>query len=97
VRDAARDECHWREIDLVRVVGRDQPVRLFTPERVAPPVGFAQALASYRAGDFDKAYAQFAALADGDPIAAAFAERLRGRREAGPPQAWDGITNLESK
>ncbi len=97
VRDAAGDECHWREIDLVRVVGRDQPVRLFTPERVAPPVGFAQALASYRAGDFGKAYAQFAALADGDPIAAAFAERLRGRREAGPPQAWDGITNLESK
>ena len=97
VREAAGDDFHWREIDLVRVVGRDQPVRLFAPEHETPPAAFAEALASYRAGAFDEALAQFAALAGGDPVAAAFADRLRRWRGSGPPQPWAGITDLESK
>jgi adenylate cyclase len=97
VRQAAGDRFPWREVDLVRVVGRDQPVRLFTPQPVAVPAGFAEALAAYRAGAFDKALAGFAALAADDSIAAAFAARLSDWKAAGPPQSWDGITNLEAK
>jgi class 3 adenylate cyclase/CHASE2 domain-containing sensor protein len=105
VRQAVGDEYVWREVDLVRVVGRDQPVRLFAPQANTPAspdaealrARFSEALATYRAGQFNQALALFDAMADRDAIAAAFAERLRGWIANGPPQPWDGITNLESK
>ena len=87
------------------MVGRDQPVRLFAPQANTPAspdadalrARFSEALATYRAGQFNQALALFDAMADRDAIAAAFAERLRGWIANGPPQPWDGITNLESK
>jgi adenylate cyclase len=105
VRRAAGDEFLWREIDLVRVVGRDQPVRLFLPETKGPAMAevdglrakFAEALAAYRAANFAKALPLFAAMADNDPVSAAFAGRLKRWGDAGPPEPWDGVTNLESK
>jgi class 3 adenylate cyclase len=105
VRQAAGDEFTWREVDFVRVVGRDQPVRLLVPEGkgTATPVTealeakFSGALAQYRAGQFDEALSLFDAMADRDPVSAAFAVRLRGWLANGPPRPWDGITNLESK
>src|SRR6266404_4318116 len=83
VRRDAGEAFSWREVDLVRVAGRDRPVRLFVPEAKGAgtegmQTGFAEALSSYRAGRFEEALARFAALADRDAISAAFAERLRG-------------------
>jgi adenylate cyclase len=97
VRQAAGDRFVWREVDLVRVVGRERPVRLFTPGPAPAPAGFAEALAAYRAGAFEAALAGFEALAADDSIAAAFAARLSDWKAGGPAPGWDGITNLESK
>ena len=109
VRQAAGDHsgaqageiADWREIDLVRVVGRDRPVRLFTP--LDKPVdqdvqqGFAEALGAYRAGRFEDALRQFGALAALDPVSAAFAKRLADWLAEGVPQPWGGVTVLEAK
>ena len=101
VRDAANGIA-WREIDRVRVVGRGQPVRLFTPDSQNAGTEtlqreFAAALACYRAGEFEEAQAGFERLAPGDPISSAFAQRLRDRLDKGTSENWDGVTDLETK
>ena len=103
VKAAAGDGFRWREIDRVRVKGRAAPVTIFAPDRGKPPspekdrqnAAYADALAAYRAGDFNRARAGFEAVAADDPIAAAFARRLADA----PPAAadWDGVSGLETK
>jgi len=102
VRQAAGDVT-WREIDLMRVIGRDRPVRLFTPQIKSQAIEgdmqrvFEEALAAYRAGKFETALAQFTAQAARDSVAAAFAIRIGGWLAKGRPENWDGVTTLESK
>jgi len=102
VRQTAGD-VRWREIDLVRVIGRDRPVRLFTPQIKSQAIEgdmqrvFEEALAAYRAGKFETALAQFTAQAARDSVAAAFAIRIGGWLAKGRPENWDGVTTLESK
>jgi adenylate cyclase len=101
LRRAAGDVCAWREIDRVRVMGRESPVLIFAPQE--PPLAgplqadFAAALAAYRAGDFEAALDRFAALEDRDAVSGAFAKRLREWRTDGWPADWTGVTNLDSK
>ncbi|HJT11303.1 MAG TPA: adenylate/guanylate cyclase domain-containing protein [Dongiaceae bacterium] len=96
-RRAAGDAHAFRELDQVRVVGRDRPVTLFEPlapaNRIDP--GFAEALALWRRGAFVEAAAVFRQLTD-DPAAGAFAERAEAWAEH-PPAHWDGIVNLQQK
>ncbi len=95
---AAGDSARFRELDQVRVVGRDQPVTLFEP---LPPdskldlARFADAVALWRRGDFAPAAALFRQLSD-DPAARRFAERAEAFASQ-PPAAWDGIVNLQQK
>jgi adenylate cyclase len=95
----------FREIDRVRVVGRQQPVGLFEPLAPAEAAtaadhgkaeAFAAALAFWRAGDFTAAADAFGALAPDDPPAARFAAKAAAFAEA-PPTAWDGVTSLTEK
>ncbi len=104
--DAAGGEIAWREIDRVRVVGRENPESLFEPVGLADRAAaaeperhaaFARALAEYRAGNFAAALELFEALAGEDPVARLFAERSRRWLSAPPPQPWDAVTTLESK
>jgi adenylate cyclase len=106
VRLAAGDEIAWREIDRVRVVGRDTPVALFEPlgaageiaaERQVLADAFAAALAAYRAGHFADAAVMFDALADSDPPSRIFARRARQLEALPPPLSWEAVTNLETK
>ncbi len=101
LRRAAGDVCGWREVDRVRVMGRETPVLIFSPQEGAPDgplqLEFATALEAYRAGDFAAALARFRALADRDGVSAAFARRLERWRAEGPPGPWDGVTSLDSK
>ncbi len=97
----------WREIDRVRVVGRDAPVTLYEPLGEADAVSdavrtrkdrYEAALARLRAGEVDAAVAAFEALAaDGDPAAAKTAERARTLRAHILAGDWDGVTALTSK
>ena len=95
----------WRELDLVRMVGRAQAVRIFelcgeadclagAPGRRAAHERYAEGLAALRARDFAGAAAAFAAALAADPgdgPAAVMLERARAYLEAPPPADWDGV------
>jgi adenylate cyclase len=106
VRLAAGDEIAWREVDRVRVIGRDTPVALFEPlglageippERQAVADSFATALAAYRSGNFAAAATMFDALAHSDPPSRVFAARARQFEREPPPLPWEAVTSLETK
>jgi adenylate cyclase len=101
------------ELDLVRVVGRDTPEKLFAlmgkPERAADPefkalaAGISAMLAAYRAQDWDGAERdlnEITAKADTFGIAKfanLYRERIAAYRKAPPPQDWDGVYQALSK
>lgn len=100
-RMACTDRIPFRELDTIRVVGRDQPVRLYQPLSPAEVSrldlgGFASALEDWRAGRFEIAAGKFLKLSAHDPAGAAFAARARAFAKA-PPADWQGITDLTSK
>jgi adenylate cyclase len=101
-RHQVGDRIAFRELDLVRVVGRDQPVQLFAPlsTDAAPSHDerrWRTALMAWRRGDFAQALEICAELeAAGDEIAATFATRARQLAKS-PPASWDGIINLSEK
>ncbi len=105
-RDAVGATVDWREIDRVRVVGREQPVTILEPlgaagtlpsETSARSGAFAEALAVYRAGRFAVAAGLFDALAAVDGPSQVLAARARAFLAAPPPALWDGVVTLESK
>jgi adenylate cyclase len=99
----------FREIDSLRVMGRDEPVRAYellglrdvvSGDRLALVERFQAALASYRQGDWDAAETGFQAclgLAEGDPPSQAFLKRIEGYRRAAPPPGWDGVWDAPGK
>jgi adenylate cyclase len=100
-----RDEILVREVDVIRVVGKKQAVRIFEllGEKDAVPADeveragrFGRALEAYRARRFAEAEAAFGALA-GDPVAAVYAGRARQAAASPPPVGWDGVHELDRK
>jgi adenylate cyclase len=105
---AAADAVVARELDLVRVKGKRQPVRIF--EIVAPASErdswmpmidrFAAGIAAYRARQWDAAMAAFAAVLAEHPDdgpALLYTERCRALRAEPPAGEWDGVTVMELK
>ena len=102
----ARSTIAFREIDLIRVVGRVQPVTIFEPlglteqlsdtarERISK---FEAALALYRAGGFSEARKAFEDLAEGDGPAKVFASRCAEFERVQPGSDWSGIFDIASK
>jgi len=100
-----RDEILAREVDVIRVVGKKQPIRVFEllGEKGAVPAEelektalFGRALETYRAKRFSEAAAMFEALA-GDPVAAVYAGRAQQSAASPPPGDWDGVFELDKK
>jgi len=100
-----RDEILAREVDIIRVVGKKQSIRVFEllGEKGAVPAEeleradrFGRALETYRAKRFSEAAAMFEALA-GDPVAAVYAGRARQSAASPPPDEWDGVYELNKK
>jgi adenylate cyclase len=94
----------FREVDRVKVVGRDQPVDLFVPlplpldERSrAREEAFAMAVGLYRARAFEAAASALQEIASMDPVARSLLERCRRLLHEPPPAAWDGVWVAESK
>ncbi|HVE87782.1 MAG TPA: adenylate/guanylate cyclase domain-containing protein [Myxococcales bacterium] len=85
-----------RELDMLKVRGRGQPVRVYellglagTPVR--PEVQrFADGLGLYRARRFEEALKAFEASPN-DPPSAVFAERCRQMVATRPPEDWAGV------
>jgi class 3 adenylate cyclase len=104
----AQDILETRELDSVRVVGRNEPVRLYellakkgqlTPEQQALRDRFSPALAAYRAGQWDTAEAAFKSCLEVVPTdgpSSIFLERVAKLRSGGTAQ-WEGVWNLSEK
>jgi class 3 adenylate cyclase len=105
VSDSTRQICgtqiRFREIDTVRVKGREAPVTLLEPldahnEQYAQ--GYADALTDFRDRHFQQAAEKFAALAEqGDAAAKKMLVRAREFAARPPPADWDQINTLDSK
>ncbi len=108
-RERAGDAIECRELDAIRVVGRQQPVRVYEvlarrgeldPARARAREAFAAGLAAYRARDWDAAQRGFAAAIAQDPSdapARAFLERATALRAQPPPPGWEGVFELRAK
>ncbi len=100
-----RDEILAREVDVIRVVGKKQPIRVFEllgekgavpAEEMEKAARFGRALETYRTRRFSEAAALFDALA-GDPVAAVYSGRARQSAASPPPGDWDGVFELDKK
>jgi len=98
-----------REIDRVRVKGKDEPVAIYQPlglegqvdqSKIDEIVLWNQALNSYRAQEWDQAETQLLNLkkvvADSG-LYDEFLERIAQLREEPPGSDWDGVWKFETK
>jgi adenylate cyclase len=103
------DGVVFREIDRVRVKGKETPVGIYEPVGIAGEIAPAlqeeiglwhEALRRYRAQDWDAATAQLLALKRMIPDRALydiFLERMAGFRVSPPGADWDGAWTFETK
>jgi class 3 adenylate cyclase len=104
-RELASAAFRFREIDLVKVVGRERPERIFEllgeaggPESLDPTL-YAEGLAHYRAGAFVEArtsFGRFLAAQPEDGPARLMLSRL-AELEARAPEGWNGVSVLTTK
>jgi class 3 adenylate cyclase len=101
--ERARDEVEGREIDVIRVVGKEDPVRVFEVlgERGSVPAAvmdmrghFEAGLAAYRKRAYADARAAFGRALEsvpGDPCSQVFIHRLDDIERTPLPSDWDGV------
>jgi len=106
---AAGDVCEVRALDTIRVVGKDEPVRVFEVlgrkgevERSKLDVIdlYQQGFQKYSEQNWDEAIALFESalkLDPGDGPSAIFADRCRELKADPPPDNWDAVHNLDAK
>jgi len=99
----------YRELDRVRVKGKDDPVGIFEPLGLAGQVEqsrldeiklWNQALRFYRQQDWDQAELQLYNLTRLSPdcyLYQLYAQRIEFCRTHPPGEGWDGVTNFETK
>jgi adenylate cyclase len=105
----AAPEFVYRELDLVRVKGKNAPVAIFEP--LGKPAELAaavldelrewdEALALVRAQQWDAARARLEGLHEAHPACALYAlylERIAVWRARPPGESWDGVTSFDTK
>jgi adenylate cyclase len=101
--------CETRELDLVRVKGKDTPVRIhelvcrsgeLAPELREVHERFARGLAAYREQRWPEAERAFRSALETRPEdgpSAVFLERCRVYAESPPPAGWDGVFKMTTK
>ena len=109
VWEMVKDAIECREIDLIRVSGKTQPVRIFEVmgetgkldvARVELKKHFEAGLVFYRACKWDEARQEFEKCIELNPqekAAAAFLSRIELFRAKPPGNDWDGIWNFSEK
>ena len=105
----AAPEFAYRELDLVRVKGKNEPVAIFEPlgkpAELAPGVleelrDWDQALALVRARRWDEARQRIDALHAAHPergLYVLYLERIAAWRARPPGEGWDGVTAFDNK
>jgi adenylate cyclase len=103
-----RDLVVVRELDLVRVKGKREPVHVYellalapgTPELAAFVERFRLGLTAYAAQRWDEAIARFReadGLRGGDPTSRRYVERCEAMRREPPGPEWDGVFEMKTK
>jgi adenylate cyclase len=96
----------WRELDSIRVQGRDEPVSIYeplarhgeeTPEQNVVAAAYGHALACWRRRDFDGCIAALAPVAAADPPSAILLRRAKKFLAHPPAPDWDAVNTLEGK
>jgi adenylate cyclase len=102
-------ELVYRELDRVRVKGKDEPVGIFEPLGAVKEIDKAmldelkiwnQALRLYRQQDWDQAELQLYNLSRMSPdrvLYQVYTKRIAHYRANPPGEAWDGVTTFETK
>jgi adenylate cyclase len=105
----AAPEFVYRELDLVRVKGKNEPVAIFEPLGKPAELPAAvldelrdwdEALALVRARQWDEAEARIGCLREVHPTRALYTlylERVAVWRAQPPGEDWDGVTSFDSK
>jgi adenylate cyclase len=102
----SRDVCRYRELDRIRVVGKEKPVAIYELRTIPPGTEdglaerFAAALSLYRSRKWAEAEKNFAAiLADfpGDEPSKIYVGRCREFMTTPPDADWDGVYNRLDK
>ena len=103
---ACSDTVAMRELDLIRVVGREAPISIYEPlclsseadaaveQKIAD---FGAALKLYRGREFAAAAAALEAMGAGDGAAAKLAARARDMAADPPGADWQGVNDLMEK
>ncbi len=106
---AQAPEFVYRELDMVRVKGKDKPVAIFEPLGLAGEVSqdvmeeiklFQQALRLYRKQDWDRAELQLFNLlkiSPGSRLYEVYSERVVYYRNNPPGEDWDGVFVFKTK
>jgi class 3 adenylate cyclase/CHASE2 domain-containing sensor protein len=104
--DRAPAAFHWRELDSIRVQGRNEPVSIYepiarhreqTPEQDVITAAYAHALACWRRRDFAGSIAALTPVAAADPPSALLLQRAKTFLAHPPAPDWDAVNTLEGK
>jgi len=108
-RELALDHFIWRELDLVKVKGKDQPVRVYEPccpvDEATPELKeelqlLEQALEAFRTQEFHRAKTLFSQLQQAHSEVyqyTMYLERLQQLEQEPPAADWDGSWTRMSK
>jgi len=108
-RNAGPSDWSYRELDSVKVKGKDEPVAIYEP--MGPKDALAAdlrqdlarhrgALKMYREQQWDKAEQEFFSLSRGahpHPVYEMFLERIAHFRKNPPGEKWDGVWTFKTK
>ena len=99
-----------REVDLIRVKGKDRAVGVFEaiehhtdetfPNMAEAIAAFESGLDTYRKRDWQAAIGNFEAALRANPddgLAALYLDRCRYYQATPPPDDWDGVWTMETK
>ena len=96
----------WRELDAVRVQGRETPVKIYelmalageeTPQQRVAAEAYAEGLLHWRKREFAATVACFARTAGTDKPSALFLKRASEFAKRPPGLGWEPVNSLESK
>lgn len=96
----------WRELDAIRVKGRNQALKIYqllaragelASAQEVVVANYAEGLAHWRAREFDRAATCFGRSAPSDRPSSLFCARARELAESPPGQDWDPIRTLQEK
>ncbi|MBI3555831.1 MAG: hypothetical protein HY074_06185 [Deltaproteobacteria bacterium] len=90
------EKLRLRQVDQVQVLGVSNPTFIYDVPAADVHAAYDEAMALYRARQFESARAKFERIAD-DPVSASLAKRCASYQAAPPPPQWQGVFEANEK